>query len=650
MSTVINTNMFSIYAQTQANLTHRSEQVVMERLSSGARINYAQDDANGIAVASEIDSRISALNKGLQNANDGVSMVQLADGAVGEMTSLLHRMRENALQGASGTLSGVNYGSLQIEFAGLQSEIQSILENTTFAGESVLNRSVGASDLISFHVGSDQAGAVTQGKFTGISVVPELKSSSSVSGLDGEVVGMYEGVGLKGGAGSAVELVVGVEQYINVEVDGVSSGSIVVSPKTLTKGEWATEIESLINSDSVLSGSSKEVAVIYNDLTDKFEIKSNFSKSGASVKMLGDTSSLGLDTFFGSSTTTNIGAVPGYYQGFEMAGNAGGAENATLPANSTFTISLDGTTSGPIDLTTSSADTKTKSDWAVALQNAINGDSTLAAELKTVSVAYDGAKDAFEITSSSGGASSRVYVTTASESMATLGISPVGQEVELISLEGAPASERELIFTINGEVQPQITLPATTKTVNEWAEAIEAQVTGIQVAYDSEKKQYTFTTDSDGYGSTVSFTGSVPALGITAEGETRNGYNNINEILLNHYDLDAPDHALGDLLLNTQSIASQVDASAMLSKIDSALDFSNGVRAHYASVQNRLETVAEYMEDVKVRHSEAFSKINDTDFAAESAELAKLDILKQVTTAMMAQANQLPKQMLQLFK
>jgi len=642
--------MFSIYAQTQASLTQRTEQTAMERLSTGERINHAKDDANGIAMHGEMNAQIDALYQGLQNANDGVSMVQVADGAMDQVTGVLQRMRELALQGASGTLSGVNYGTLQSEFSGLQDEILSVIQNTKFNEQAILNRPVGTVDTIGFHVGNDGAGAVTQGQFLGFAADSIIKSGVSVSGVDGDIRGRFTGEGVSGVAGSTEALTVSSDQLFTIDVDGITSGGITLVGGTKQKGEWATEIQNQINADSTLSAASKSVTVAYNSTTDKYEIDSDSLGVTSTVNMVGAASALGLHPFYGTSSQENISAVSGYYEGFEMAGNAGGTENSSLSQDSTFTVLVDGVISSSINLTPSSATTQSKTDWAAALQSAINSEATLVAASKSVTVAYDTAKDAFIMSSDSGGASSRVVVTAATESMATLGIAESGKAVELISLEGVVATDRQLTFSVDGTAQPQITLPATTKTVAEWAAELESMVSGVAVSYDVDSKQYIIQSDKEGYGSTVSFMGDVPKLGLTSAGETQNGYNNINEILLNHYDLDDSSHALGTLLLNTQSIASQIDASAMLAKIDSALGFSHEVRGHYGAVQNRLETVASYMEEVKVNQTDARSKINDTDFAAESAELAKLDILKQVTTAMMAQANQLPKQMLQLFK
>lgn len=649
MSTVINTNMFSIYAQTQSQLTHRSEQTSMERLSSGARINEAKDDAAGIAFSAEILHKIDGLSVGLQNANDGVSMVQVADSVMEEITTVIHRMRELTLQGGSGTLSGEDYRALQSEFSTLQDGILEMVERTKFNGHTVLNRPEGVPETIGLHVGTDSDGATVEGLFTGMAVTPDVKSSESESGLDGIIRGRFTGRDLAGEPGVTEPLPIAVNQQFIIELDGVESQTVTVVAGDRQKGEWAAEIQDQINADATLIAAGKSVTVNYNEAIDKFEIDSNFTGATSTVKLKSTAADLGLHHVLGVSSQQNIEAVSGFYQGFEMAGSAGATENASVSQDSAFTVLVDGVISSSINLTPTAENTQSKADWAAALQTAINEDAALMAASKSVTAVYDVAKDAITITSDSGGSSSRVWVTEATESMATLGIAPTGQEVELISLEGVETSGRQLTFSVDGTEQPQITLPETTKTVAEWATQLESQLTGIQVNYDADSKQYLITSDAEGYGSEVSFTGSIEKLGLTVDGETRNGYSNINEIQLNHYDLDDPSHAIGDLLQKNESIASFTDTSAMLNKIDLALEQINEVRGHYGAVENRLLIVSEYMGDIKVKSSDAYSKMNDADFALESAELARANIISQTTTAMMAQANQTRQQVLQLF-
>ncbi len=650
MSTVINTNTFSIYAQTRSSLTLRAEQTAMERLTSGKSINQAKDDAAGVAFVGKLDSQISGMSKALQNVNDGISMVEVGDGAMGNIVDVLQRMRDLSVHSLSGTLSDVNHSALQTEFAMLQDEIKSVIDNTKFNAQPILNRPADGPSTIGFHVGIDASGATVAGQYTGIPVSPVTKTAVSTVGVDGEVRGRYTGEDLSGTANASESLSVPAGQSLVIKVDGISSGTVNVAEGTKTKAEWATELQNLINADATLVAASKSVTVNYNDSIDKYEIDSGSTGGGSTVEMAGALSAFGLHHVFGTSTQINTAAVAGTYEGFEMAGAAGDTENATLAAEGNIMVNVDGVSSGTINLSPGAATTQSKSAWASALETAINADATLAAASKSVTVAYDAAKDAFVMTSGSGGSSSRVMVLTASESMSALGVTPSGKPVDLVSLEGVATAERQLTFTVDGTAQPQITLPETTLSVAQWAIEMEALTSGVQFDYDEDLKKYQITSDKIGYGSTVSFTGEVPNLGITAAGQSELGYSNINEIRLDYYDLDDTANALGAILVNTETIGTQTDATGMLAKIDAAIGFVNEGRGHFAAVQNRLTTVSQYIEEAKTNRSDGRSALKDADFAVESAELAKMDILKQVSNAMMAQANQLPEQMLQLFK
>ncbi|NDC10113.1 MAG: flagellin FliC, partial [Oxalobacteraceae bacterium] len=121
--TVINTNVKSLIAQTALLRNNRDLSQAMQQLSTGKRINSAADDAAGLAITSKMTAQIRGLDQAVRNAMDGISMMQTAEGATIEVTNMLQRMRELAVQAANGTNSSVNTGSLQKEFAELQLEI-----------------------------------------------------------------------------------------------------------------------------------------------------------------------------------------------------------------------------------------------------------------------------------------------------------------------------------------------------------------------------------------------------------------------------------------------------------------------------------------------------------------------------------------------
>ena len=140
MSMVIGTNVASLSAQRQVGMAVRDQAEAMERLSSGKRINSAKDDAAGLGISNSMTSQIRGLDQAVRNANDGISMIQTAEGALDQTTNILQRMRELSVQSANGTYNdSENRASLNTEFLQLQAEIDRIADNTEFNGSTLLN-------------------------------------------------------------------------------------------------------------------------------------------------------------------------------------------------------------------------------------------------------------------------------------------------------------------------------------------------------------------------------------------------------------------------------------------------------------------------------------------------------------------------------
>ena len=137
--TVINTNIGATIARNAIGTNERAMATSMERLSTGLRINSAKDDAAGLAIATRMTAQVSTLDMAARNANDGISMVQTAEGASKEITNMLVRMKELAVQSASGTYSDTDRAALDLEFGALMSEIDRVAKNTTWNTNTVLN-------------------------------------------------------------------------------------------------------------------------------------------------------------------------------------------------------------------------------------------------------------------------------------------------------------------------------------------------------------------------------------------------------------------------------------------------------------------------------------------------------------------------------
>jgi flagellin len=138
MPLTINTNIASLNAQRNLNMSQGSLATSMQRLSSGLRVNSAKDDAAGLAIAERMNAQVRGMNVAVRNANDGISMSQTAEGALSQVSNSLQRMRELAVQARNSTNSSSDKDSLNKEFAQLQSEISRVMGGTTFNGKHIL--------------------------------------------------------------------------------------------------------------------------------------------------------------------------------------------------------------------------------------------------------------------------------------------------------------------------------------------------------------------------------------------------------------------------------------------------------------------------------------------------------------------------------
>jgi flagellin len=138
MPQTINTNLTSLNAQRNLNASQMSLSVAMQRLSSGLRVNSAKDDAAGLAIAERMNTQVRGMAVAMRNANDGISMAQVAEGALSKVGDALQRMRELALQARNATNSDSDKDSLNKEFAELQKEISRVLGGTSFNNKHIL--------------------------------------------------------------------------------------------------------------------------------------------------------------------------------------------------------------------------------------------------------------------------------------------------------------------------------------------------------------------------------------------------------------------------------------------------------------------------------------------------------------------------------
>lgn len=199
MSLVISTNVASLNAQRNLTGTNRAMDQSLARLSSGFRINQAADDAAGLAISENLKGQIRGLGQASRNANDGISLVQVAEGGLNEVSSMLVRLRELGVQAASDTIGDTERKFVDVEYQQLKSEIQRISEVTTFNGYDLLNGTGGLMDIqvgvyndpfkdrISFNTAAANSSLESLGIFAE-SVATKEAAQTSLSNIDNAMV------------------------------------------------------------------------------------------------------------------------------------------------------------------------------------------------------------------------------------------------------------------------------------------------------------------------------------------------------------------------------------------------------------------------------------------------------------------------------
>lgn len=183
---VINTNTSAMRATNSAVMAGKMLGTAMERLSSGKRINSAADDAAGLAIVNSMTSQIRGMNQGVRNANDGISLAQTAEGALNEVTNMLQRVRELAVQAGSDTYADTDRDNIQVEVDELTAQIGQVVANTEFNGVKLFDGSVATVTVLA---GANDADTVDI-------------TLEDLSALDG-TAGTYDVTGADGTAGRA---------------------------------------------------------------------------------------------------------------------------------------------------------------------------------------------------------------------------------------------------------------------------------------------------------------------------------------------------------------------------------------------------------------------------------------------------------------
>ena len=182
--TTINTNVAALYAQLSISSNARSLETVMEQLSTGKRINNSVDDVAGLAISTRLTAQIRGLNQAARNGNDGISLIQTAEGATEQTNNMLQRMRELAVQASNDTNNSDDRRFLNLEFQQLKTQITKIAEYTQWNGANILDGTGGnGSGLVTFQVGANADQTITV-------TLPNMRTSPGgvLSNISGSVI------------------------------------------------------------------------------------------------------------------------------------------------------------------------------------------------------------------------------------------------------------------------------------------------------------------------------------------------------------------------------------------------------------------------------------------------------------------------------
>jgi flagellin len=289
---VINTNVASMNSQRQLHGSEMTLEQALRRLSSGLRINSAKDDAAGLAIGSRMTAQVRGLNQAIRNANDAVSLSQTAEGALGESSAILRRIRDLAVQSANDTNSGTDRLALQQEVVQLQSELNRIANETEFNGKKLLDGSFVAQV---FHVGANanQTVAVSMGSARatdignqnyisdGTALVPQAPggdNSAATNGIAQQTLTITGNIGQ-----SDVEVTAGQSAKSIAEgINAVSASTgVTASARTTAQVQTAATGQFTFNLTGNPAGGAAAISVQVNDPTDLSNVAAAISaKSG----------------------------------------------------------------------------------------------------------------------------------------------------------------------------------------------------------------------------------------------------------------------------------------------------------------------------------------------------------------------------------
>jgi flagellin len=546
-----------------------------ERLSSGKRINSAKDDAAGLAISNRMTSQVRGLDQAIRNANDGVSLVQTAEGALQEVTNILQRMRELSIQSANGIYSDADRKTLNAETQQLKLELDRISSSTSFNGQNLLDGTLGSTKL---QIGSEANQIIDVS-------VPSF-STSSLGGSSGDVTGEPTG-----GLTALTNLTAGDLVINDTDIGALTTGTTLSNTLALVnasldgKGAIAsarTEVRAANAGSGVLVAGSSSLTLTVVD-----------GNNNTQSYVITDTNNL-KDLVNKINTETSVQAS--LNEAGKMVLSREGALSIQVADTSTSSAAsgiANGTTNFSLVFTDTSSDKRGVK---------IEAGSITAGEILALGI------DMQDNDMNLQGATVGAGATTVKKGDIVIN----GVEIDTIALPGggAPANMAVLIQKINEQsADTGVVAFAGSGTSNLGLRSVSG--TEISIKYGDA------------------------AVAATIAGQTGLQERNAQE---------------GSGSVAAVDISTAEGAQKAISIIDKAIDQVNATRSGLGAVNNRLEFTVNNLANVSEKTSAARSRIVDADFAAETAAMSRSQVLQQAATAMLAQSNARPQQVLSLLK
>lgn len=710
MAIVINSNISSLTAQRALGESQKMQATAMERLSSGLRINSAKDDAAGLAIAENFTSQIKGLNQAVRNANDAYSLAQTAEGGLQETTAILQRMRELAVQASNSTLTTADRTSIQNEITALTSEIDRIATTTQYNSNNILDgsaKSLGfqigdkAGQTVALSVGSAKAldlglagsGVGGSAGITGWNLSATVTAATDdifINGVDW-ATSTTAGVSIQpDGTSTATShtlaTAAGVARAINTntsghgvvasartEVVGSASNGVTLGTTTLAVTDHegtatTTTIEASASMEELVSNINSAAAGVTASVNDAGGL-TLVSEAGSSI-VVGAAAAGGINTgtYHGALTLESVDGTSAIEIGVgdnaaatvqdvqQLGFNARTAttlvggnieqQNTTLEKTANDDMTINGVQIAQTR-TDKTATTLAASDLADAI-NAVSADTGVTATARTeVQLQMNMAANSSTATS----AAANDVLTIAGVGTAGLAGADTVANVTLAINTAQRTAGTDIVATFDGSV---ITLVSESGANISVADDQVNNTNVIQAVTRSDGQALDIAGSTSAnvntalvFGGSITLTnasGGAIVLG-TAGASTADAREDWLKFGFSPEAAGSTSDSTGGV-----DLSSAVKASAAITAIDTALGNVNSMRGDLGALQNRLDYTISSLQNTVENHSASRSRVMDADFAVESANLAKSQVLAQASTAMLAQANAAPQLALQLLQ